>query len=320
MMTIPRSPGLEHQHNAVSTPTATQDVHSGPDRDLGDERSDTIFLSSPWEFGQDFSWLPLMPVNDYPESNSLTTQHADPSYQHAGDSDDYFARTHLRSDSAGSSPDASGNSSSSSAHDVPASPAYLHSELPIPTEMHYSYFLRRQCPDPPPYLGLYAGHQDADTESLMPSTYSYSAQESQSSQLRPHWDVQPTPAYLTLPSISQSRRAGVQQARLSSQSQSTSVRQFPTVEELRHWPQVFNREMNVASKKTVLACLFCRERKIGCVRPAEDDPDQTCNQCLRRQKICEYPKESHRGHHIRRRRSNKPRVSTVVPLALPDAL
>ncbi|KAJ6592611.1 hypothetical protein B0H19DRAFT_851825, partial [Mycena capillaripes] len=55
-------------------------------------------------------------------------------------------------------------------------------------------------------------------------------------------------------------------------------------------------------KKPTLACLFCRERKIGCIRPAEDNPDQTCNQCVRRKRICEYPKESRRGHH---RRANK---------------
>ncbi|KAJ7662531.1 hypothetical protein DFH06DRAFT_1396569 [Mycena polygramma] len=264
-----------------------------------------------------------MPVNGYSESTAITTQYADLSYQYAGDSHNYLAHTHPLSDTAGSSPSASGNSSGSSPHDVPASPDYFQAEPPIPTDMHNSYFLPRQYPDPPPYLGSYTAHEDSNTESLMPSTYSYSAQEPQSPQPHLHWDVPPTPAYLTLPSISQSRRTGVPQARLSSQSQSqqiASVRQFPTIEELRHWPQVFNRELSVASKKTILACLFCRERKIGCVRPAEDDPDQTCNQCLRRQRICEYPKESHRGHHIRRRRSNKPRVSAVVRPALPEPL
>ncbi|KAJ7205763.1 hypothetical protein GGX14DRAFT_298897, partial [Mycena pura] len=54
------------------------------------------------------------------------------------------------------------------------------------------------------------------------------------------------------------------------------------------------------SKKQVMACLFCRARKIGCVRPSEDAPDQTCNQCSRRKRTgCRYPTQSRRGHHAR---------------------
>ncbi|EDR01679.1 uncharacterized protein LACBIDRAFT_333101 [Laccaria bicolor S238N-H82] len=41
------------------------------------------------------------------------------------------------------------------------------------------------------------------------------------------------------------------------------------------------------------------ERKIACGRPNEDEPDQTCAQCLRRDLTCEYPKESRRGQHKR---------------------
>ncbi|KAK7035099.1 hypothetical protein R3P38DRAFT_2419123, partial [Favolaschia claudopus] len=52
-------------------------------------------------------------------------------------------------------------------------------------------------------------------------------------------------------------------------------------------------------KKQLLACLFCRERKIGCTRPPEDVPDQTCNQCARRKRTCVYPTKSRRGQHIR---------------------
>ncbi|KAF8209061.1 hypothetical protein K438DRAFT_1512918, partial [Mycena galopus ATCC 62051] len=54
-------------------------------------------------------------------------------------------------------------------------------------------------------------------------------------------------------------------------------------------------------KKQAMACLFCRERKIGCQRPAEGEPVQTCNQCARRDRICEYPTESRRGQHNRTR-------------------
>ncbi|KAH7881802.1 hypothetical protein F5I97DRAFT_667173 [Phlebopus sp. FC_14] len=55
-------------------------------------------------------------------------------------------------------------------------------------------------------------------------------------------------------------------------------------------------------KKQALACLFCRERKIACGRPSAYSPDQTCNQCARRRIKCEYPTESRRGQHKRRRK------------------
>ncbi|KIO07824.1 hypothetical protein M404DRAFT_997965 [Pisolithus tinctorius Marx 270] len=56
-------------------------------------------------------------------------------------------------------------------------------------------------------------------------------------------------------------------------------------------------------KKQALACLFCRERKIACGRPSAHNPDQTCNQCARRRIKCEYPTESRRGQHKRRRKT-----------------
>ncbi|KAG8735908.1 hypothetical protein FRC10_010020 [Ceratobasidium sp. 414] len=47
-----------------------------------------------------------------------------------------------------------------------------------------------------------------------------------------------------------------------------------------------------APKKPALACLFCRKRKIAC---GPDSSDRTCNQCMRRKQICDYPTESRRG-------------------------
>ncbi|OAX34272.1 hypothetical protein K503DRAFT_699034, partial [Rhizopogon vinicolor AM-OR11-026] len=48
-------------------------------------------------------------------------------------------------------------------------------------------------------------------------------------------------------------------------------------------------------KKQVLACSFCRERKIACGRPSAHSRDRTCNQCARRCMKCEHPTESRRG-------------------------
>ncbi|KAL0946280.1 hypothetical protein HGRIS_012531 [Hohenbuehelia grisea] len=66
-----------------------------------------------------------------------------------------------------------------------------------------------------------------------------------------------------------------------------------------------------ADKKQSLACLFCRERKIACGRPAEGSKDPTCNQCARRSFKCEYPKESRRGQHKRNPRP-QPRQGTSL--------
>ncbi|KAF9001130.1 hypothetical protein BDQ17DRAFT_1244811 [Cyathus striatus] len=55
-------------------------------------------------------------------------------------------------------------------------------------------------------------------------------------------------------------------------------------------------------KRLSLACLFCRERKIACGRPAAGSLDQRCNQCVRRSFTCEYPTESRRGQHKRLRK------------------
>ncbi|KAF7342382.1 hypothetical protein MVEN_01827100 [Mycena venus] len=81
----------------------------------------------------------------------------------------------------------------------------------------------------------------------------------------------------------------------------------------RRVPQMFKlstgRKKHV-DKKQPMACFFCRERKIGCQRPPEDEPDQTCNQCARRDRVCEYPTESRRGQHNRMRCLEKKSTKT----------
>lgn len=87
------------------------------------------------------------------------------------------------------------------------------------------------------------------------------------------WGVAPSPG---LPFISKMNRCGVSKLQYPSESQLFSMLgQYSTFEDLRRWPQLFGRDMKMA-KKQILACLFCRERKIGCTRPDADDPDQTC--------------------------------------------
>ncbi|KAJ7911389.1 hypothetical protein B0H13DRAFT_2481943 [Mycena leptocephala] len=57
--------------------------------------------------------------------------------------------------------------------------------------------------------------------------------------------------------------------------------------------------------KQLMACLSCRKLKIGCVRPEKNSPDQTCKQCARRERKCEYPTASKRGHHTKTRFRSK---------------
>ncbi|KAF9528878.1 hypothetical protein CPB83DRAFT_752350, partial [Crepidotus variabilis] len=50
-------------------------------------------------------------------------------------------------------------------------------------------------------------------------------------------------------------------------------------------------------KKTppLLACLFCRSKKIACGPPVDGSDGHTCNPCQRRNLECKYPAESRRG-------------------------
>ncbi|KII83207.1 hypothetical protein PLICRDRAFT_58528 [Plicaturopsis crispa FD-325 SS-3] len=67
--------------------------------------------------------------------------------------------------------------------------------------------------------------------------------------------------------------------------------------------------LRVLVKKPMLACLFCRGRKIACRPPAPESKDKSCNQCLRRNLTCEYPKESRRGMRKHKEDSTKDAVS-----------
>ncbi|KAJ7157697.1 hypothetical protein C8R43DRAFT_404981 [Mycena crocata] len=117
------------------------------------------------------------------------------------------------------------------------------------------------------------------------------------------WDTYPEPPTPCRPSNIQSRPH-------SPSHVFNAFGHYPPSGELRHIPQMFKikteKKKSNGTKKQMMACLFCRERKIGCLRPPEDDPDQTCNQCARRDKKCEYPTESRRGQHNRNRAAKNP--------------
>ncbi|KAJ6474966.1 hypothetical protein C8R45DRAFT_1010939 [Mycena sanguinolenta] len=117
----------------------------------------------------------------------------------------------------------------------------------------------------------------------------------------PTWGVP-----LRSPSVSRSGREKVLHSQSAIQPLG-AMQSFPTFNDTRTWPQVF-KSAGTSAKRQTLACLFFRERKIGCIRPPEDAPNQTCNQCVRRKRVCEYPKECRRGHHRRRgsAKSNTP--------------
>ncbi|KAK1226547.1 hypothetical protein PQX77_010474 [Marasmius sp. AFHP31] len=59
-----------------------------------------------------------------------------------------------------------------------------------------------------------------------------------------------------------------------------------------------NRHNPLYRKKVLLACYFCRRRKMACT-PSENG-DSSCAQCLKKGVECEYPKESRRGQHRRK--------------------
>ncbi|KIM78853.1 hypothetical protein PILCRDRAFT_823959 [Piloderma croceum F 1598] len=79
---------------------------------------------------------------------------------------------------------------------------------------------------------------------------------------------------------------------------------------MRLSPLPQNRKSSTdADKKPVLACLFCRGRKIACGPALPGSINQSCNQCARRDLKCEYPTESRRG--MRKRHKNPDKVKPV---------
>ncbi|KAJ7463847.1 hypothetical protein B0H11DRAFT_2240787 [Mycena galericulata] len=244
---------------------------------------------------------------------------------------DQFAPSYPLSDSSASSPEATDTASSSSPRtdifSTHSSPGHFMADLPdSPTTARPSSGFRRHPPSQH-YLGQYGhpNHVDRRYQDnlLLPRPGSF---HSSPVQQRPvnNWGYHPP----SLPFISQSSRYH-QMSRPPSPAaphHPNTFAQFPVAEDLHRWPQMFkiNQVKKAGAKKQMMACLFCRERKIGCQRPAEHEPDQTCNQCARRKRKCEYPTESRRGQHTRNRHNSKkflgledPKISPVMPPKLP---
>ncbi|KAJ7088499.1 hypothetical protein B0H15DRAFT_292091 [Mycena belliarum] len=152
---------------------------------------------------------------------------------------------------------------------------------------------RGQHPDSPHNLGPYAPHLGARTTSY----YSY--------------DILPA---APLPQPISSEPFGAPYLPIPYDIR--NIAHLPTIAEMAGWPHEFPNCQRRLIKKQALACLFCRERKIGCCRPDSSEPPQACKQCLRRKIECEYPTESRRGTHPRTRNSKKS-ASADVEAGLP---
>ncbi|KAJ6517376.1 hypothetical protein C8R47DRAFT_1087121 [Mycena vitilis] len=216
---------------------------------------------------------------------------------------------------------------------VQSSPGYFVNELPGPEGLetarpHSGFGRHPRTPHYPNHYGHYSQTDNSFTDSLvLPRPASY--HELSIVQRPPsHWGYPQSALPGALPSISQNSRhtsarpPSPPDAHVMNEFNAT---QFPVAEDVRRWPQMFkiNQVKKGGAKKQMMACLFCRERKIGCTRPAEHEPDQTCNQCARRKRECVYPTESRRGQHTRNRLSSKKFLGLdelKLPLVTPPKL
>ncbi|KAJ7108013.1 hypothetical protein C8R43DRAFT_198739 [Mycena crocata] len=340
-LNLPPSPGrgrgpsarLDSHHRAFSySPQPRYTGEHAPSLLPRDSHSDLGFLTGTSRFNEPQAdrYLPEQTANameEYLDASLMAVQYLDLPTHCTNTTQEQFNHSYPLSDSSASSPEATDSASSSSPRadifSAHSSPAYHMNDLPdaINTPRPHSGY-GRNAP-PLHYPGPHGHHNHVDTryqDSLIlprPAAYHDSHSHSANS-----WGYPPA-----LPFISQSSR--YPSSRPPSPEAShllNSLGQYPVPDDLRRWPQMFkiNQVKKVGPKKQLMACLFCRERKIGCSRPPEDDPDQTCNQCARRKRKCEYPTESRRGQHTRNRLNSKkflgleePKITPVTPPTLP---
>ncbi|KAJ7106808.1 hypothetical protein C8R43DRAFT_963300 [Mycena crocata] len=302
--TSPMNPPSPLRTPTVSvTPNILNAAPRGLDREAEAEESfrhrhaaNFFSTSSGFAIGQDgyFTDSSSLGMGDFTDGSPMAGQYLD-LFSHCGINYDMdFGHPYPTSETSAPSPGGSSRSSplaetfsaqspGHNLHDLPPPPGYStrpHAGLPLQQTSHH-YLLPTALdtltlPRPQYWPGSSTAYQRSSNG----------------------WDAAP-PGFL--PPISQINRCPVSRPRSHPDTLSEAFGYLPTTEDLHRWPQMFSNGMTSAPKKPTLACLFCRERKIGCTRPAEDNPDQTCNQCVRRKRQCVYPKGSRRGQHARHR-------------------
>ncbi|KAJ6610522.1 hypothetical protein B0H10DRAFT_109969 [Mycena sp. CBHHK59/15] len=269
-------------------------------------------------------------VEDYLDASIMAAQYLDLAHHCSSGHLDPFTHSYPPSETSASSPEATDTASSSSPQakilSVNSSPGYRQHDLPEPTDTARPHAGFGRHPSSPNYLDPYTQHvADRYPDSLLlprPSSFHETPM-----QQRPaaSWNQYPMPS---LPFISQTSRVALSHPPSPTTSHMLNAfEHYPVSDDLRRWPQMFKitQVKKIGAKKQTMACLFCRERKIGCTRPAEDNLDQTCNQCARRKRRCEYPTESRRGQHTRNRLNSKKFLGlddtlTLAPPTLPTSI
>ncbi|KAJ7907733.1 hypothetical protein B0H13DRAFT_1879276 [Mycena leptocephala] len=219
------------------------------------------YLRNPSRFddGPGERYLPrsTTPFEDFLDETLMVAHYLDLPNNCSNIEQDSYNHLYPHSDSSVSSPEATATASSSGPRaeifSTHSSPGYILQDLPDPINAArpHSGFSRHPPYASPHYTGSYGHHNHLDNmyhESLvLPRPASY---QDSSVHQRPatNWGYPQTALPAALPSISQSSRYTM---------------------DLRRWPQMFkiNQAKKVSAKKQMMACLFCRERKIRCTRP-----------------------------------------------------
>ncbi|KAJ7890126.1 hypothetical protein B0H14DRAFT_3429187 [Mycena olivaceomarginata] len=281
------------------------------------------FLNSRFDDDAANRYLPHAAIEEFLDESLMAAHYLDLPTHCSSTDQDLYSQSYQHSDSSASSPEAAETSSSTSPRaellSTHSSPGYLMRDLPdeMKTPRRHSGFGR--TPQPQRYDATYDHHGYIENnyrdDLVLPRPASFHEPPMHHRSAN-NWGYPPS----TLPSMFH-RDSRYAMTRTPSPSNPHPVHQFPVAEDLRRWPQMFkvNQVKKTGAKKQMMACLFCRARKIGCSRPSRGRPRPDV-QCARRKRKCQYPTESRRGQHTRNRQSSKkflgleePRVAPVTP-------
>ncbi|KAJ7035389.1 hypothetical protein C8F04DRAFT_1182296 [Mycena alexandri] len=181
----------------------------------------------------------------------MTSQYLDSSYTFHTGADNLLAPSDALNYASAPSPAGSGTSSGSlSRYETFECHPCLEYELPSSKDIH-----RPETGRGKPLSSMYSGATDLghnNASSYTAAAALYPTPEWTVPQPAAHWGTAPS----CLPYISQNRRGGVPQ--ISPYPQYDAVQRFPTVEELRHWPQVkvvYAQEKRKRIKPAINACV-----------------------------------------------------------------